>query len=250
MPTASSVLSLLSSDPFVHQLSLFSPVADHAKRSALSPLPSQRHIAAQFLPKLRRKLGLSADGKEGFIFVVHFIVPGDPSRFNFTTYFARRKSPAPSPSSAQSLLRPLSTPPPSLLPVSVASASPIAAATSAQADFSLQPTPSDTSSATIAPSLPTPGLTDAADTAFENSFARFLSGSDAYRRDRFKIIPNVAEGNWLVRRAVGNTPAILGKKLELSFYDYSKTKDNYFEIDVDVGSSSVRAFVPYSLCFL
>jgi hypothetical protein len=49
----------------------------------------------------------------------------------------------------------------------------------------------------------------------------------------------VAEGNWLVQRAVGNTPAILGKKLELNFYDRSKTAAISFEIDVDVGSSSI-----------
>jgi hypothetical protein len=98
----------------------------------------------------------------------------------------------------------------------------------------------------MTPSIPT--LTEAADAAFENTFARFIAGSDAYRRERFKIIPNVAEGNWLVRRAVGNTPAILGKKLELSFYDYSKTVENYFELDVDVGSSSVRALSPSAFC--
>jgi hypothetical protein len=82
-------------------------------------------------------------------------------------------------------------------------------------------------------------LAEAADTAFEKTFTRFLEGSDAHRNERFKIIPNVVEGNWLVRRAVGNTPAILGKKLELTFYDRSKTAANYFEIDVNVGSSSI-----------
>ena len=52
---------------------------------------------------------------------------------------------------------------------------------------------------------------------------------------RAKII----EGNFIVRRAVGSTPAILGTKLKQSY----RRTDRYLELIVDVGSSSVAAGV-------
>jgi len=72
---------------------------------------------------------------------------------------------------------------------------------------------------------------------FIRSLSRFLKGSEKYRHQRFKFIPRIVEGNWMVQKAVGTTPAILGTKMTQS-YHYNKAL-NYFEVDVDVGSSSV-----------
>jgi len=72
---------------------------------------------------------------------------------------------------------------------------------------------------------------------FSRSLSRFLKGSDKYRHGRFKFIPRIVEGNWVVQKAVGTTPAILGSKMTQT-YHYDKAL-NYFEVDVDVGSSSV-----------
>jgi len=72
---------------------------------------------------------------------------------------------------------------------------------------------------------------------FIRSLSRFLKGSEQYRHQRFKFIPRIVEGNWMVQKAVGTTPAILGTKMTQS-YHYNKSL-NYFEVDVDVGSSSV-----------
>jgi len=76
---------------------------------------------------------------------------------------------------------------------------------------------------------------------FARTLSRFFRGSDAYRHRHFKFIPRIVEGNWLVQKAVGSTPAILGTTLSQSYhYDL---KLNYFEVDVDVGSSSVAKSV-------
>lgn len=63
----------------------------------------------------------------------------------------------------------------------------------------------------------------------------FIEGDDEYRNSKFKIIPQVVEGAYFVQRAIGNTPAILGKKISTEYY----SGDNWFEICVDIGSSRV-----------
>jgi hypothetical protein len=94
------------------------------------------------------------------------------------------------------------------------------------------------------------------ETAFANLFHNFLDGAfvvvcpanrgltaaagdDAYRDTRFKLIPRVVKGSYIVKSAVGQTPAILGSKLVQSYYK----GPNYIEVDVDVGSSSVAGGV-------
>jgi hypothetical protein len=67
----------------------------------------------------------------------------------------------------------------------------------------------------------------------------FLDGDDQFRDGRFKLIPSVVKGAWIVKQSVGNTPAIMGKKLRQTYYRGS----NYFELDLDVSSSSVGAAV-------
>lgn len=54
--------------------------------------------------------------------------------------------------------------------------------------------------------------------AFDILLDRFLNGTDAFRTSRFKFIPRVIEGNWVVKRSVGTTPAILGNKLTQTYY--------------------------------
>jgi hypothetical protein len=46
----------------------------------------------------------------------------------------------------------------------------------------------------------------------------FFGDSDEYRDQRFKLIPKIVEGNWVVRKSVGSTPAILGTKLKQHYY--------------------------------
>lgn len=64
---------------------------------------------------------------------------------------------------------------------------------------------------------------------------RFVNGSDAYRDSRFKLIPRIVEGYWFVKRAVGTKACLLGKAVTCRYL----RQENFLEIDVDIGSSSV-----------
>ena len=69
---------------------------------------------------------------------------------------------------------------------------------------------------------------------------KFLFGdSDDFRDKTFKMIPQIVEGNFLVRKAVGNTPAIMGTKLR----QYYARSDRFCEVILDCGSSSVATGV-------
>lgn len=71
--------------------------------------------------------------------------------------------------------------------------------------------------------------------AFEELLHDFLDGSDGFRDERFKLIPCIVEGTFVVRQAVGSTPTILGKKLRQPYY----RGESYFELDIDIRSSVV-----------
>lgn len=74
------------------------------------------------------------------------------------------------------------------------------------------------------------------DTPFGRIAKRFFHGNDdEFRNNRFKLIPKIIDGNMIVKMAVKDTPALLGNKLK----QYYHKGDNYFEVDIDVGSSSI-----------
>jgi len=75
------------------------------------------------------------------------------------------------------------------------------------------------------------------DSNAQKTLQTFMDGDKAERDKKFKLIPRVAEGGWFVRKACGDppTPAIMGTKVsQLCFKG-----DNYFEVDYDLGASSV-----------
>lgn len=76
-------------------------------------------------------------------------------------------------------------------------------------------------------------LTDS--TPFAELMNDFLDGTEDFRNERFKLIPCIVEGSFIVRQAVGSTPAIIGKKLRQPCFRGKR----YFELDVDIGSSAV-----------
>lgn len=68
----------------------------------------------------------------------------------------------------------------------------------------------------------------------------FLFGdSDKFRDKTFKLIPQIVEGNFMVRKAVGSTPAIMGTKLS----QYYARSDRFLEVILDCGSSQVATGV-------
>ncbi|KAL2577354.1 hypothetical protein AAZV13_16G127700 [Glycine max] len=63
----------------------------------------------------------------------------------------------------------------------------------------------------------------------------FVHGDDAYRNSRFKLIPYIFKGPWIVKQSVGNKPSLLGKALDIRYI----RGRNYLEVDINIGSSTV-----------
>ncbi|XP_071700093.1 protein ENHANCED DISEASE RESISTANCE 2-like [Rutidosis leptorrhynchoides] len=63
----------------------------------------------------------------------------------------------------------------------------------------------------------------------------FVDGDDAYRNARFKLIPRVSKGPWIIKQSVGNRPCLLGQILKIQYV----RGNNYLELDIDVGSSTI-----------
>lgn len=68
---------------------------------------------------------------------------------------------------------------------------------------------------------------------------QFFDADDRFRNDHFKIIPRVVQGSWVVKQGVGNSPAVVGRKLRQAYH----RGDGYLELDVDLGSSSVAGAI-------
>ncbi|KAJ0985128.1 hypothetical protein J5N97_003484 [Dioscorea zingiberensis] len=69
---------------------------------------------------------------------------------------------------------------------------------------------------------------------------RFVHGDDAFRNARFKIVNRIVKGPWIVKAAVGNYAAcLLGRALTCNYH----RGENYFEIDVDIGSSAIASAI-------
>lgn len=70
---------------------------------------------------------------------------------------------------------------------------------------------------------------------FEALFRQFVDGGKSFCDSRFKLIPSVRDGPWVVRKGVGARPVLLGKKLNINYY----RGPNYFELCLDTGSDPV-----------
>jgi hypothetical protein len=86
--------------------------------------------------------------------------------------------------------------------------------------------------------IPRKGVLDA-DTPFSRLWSDFCEGSDEYRNSVFKMIPRVPVGPYIARKTVGETPALIGKKIKTIYF----VGQNYLEIDVDISSSSVAGSI-------
>lgn len=75
-------------------------------------------------------------------------------------------------------------------------------------------------------------LVNPADPA-EALIAAFMGMTNQERSQRLKVIPRVRQGPWLARKAVGETPALLGKNVPCEYYESADD----FEISVGVASS-------------
>ncbi|XP_048444930.1 protein ENHANCED DISEASE RESISTANCE 2-like isoform X2 [Pyrus x bretschneideri] len=71
----------------------------------------------------------------------------------------------------------------------------------------------------------------------------FIKGDDAYRNSRFKLIPYISKGPWIVKQSVGNKACLIGQAFKINYF-HGK---NYLELGIDVGSSTLARGV-VSLC--
>ncbi|RYY82970.1 DUF1336 domain-containing protein [archaeon] len=53
--------------------------------------------------------------------------------------------------------------------------------------------------------------------AWQGLLEQFWMAEDAFCNERFKLIPFIAEGSWAIKMAVGQKPALLGKKLTQAY---------------------------------
>ena len=93
-------------------------------------------------------------------------------------------------------------------------------------------------------------LVDPSLSSAEKSLAAWLQGDTEYRNERLKLIPYVAEGPWVVRNMVTGRPAIIGKKLPVT-YELSLGTDSEAPLltaTLDIGSSSATAKRIVSVC--
>ncbi|KAJ8768696.1 hypothetical protein K2173_023600 [Erythroxylum novogranatense] len=75
----------------------------------------------------------------------------------------------------------------------------------------------------------------------------FVKGDDAFRNCRFKLIPYISKGSWIVKQSVGKKACLIGQALEMNYF----VGKNYIELGVDIGSSTVaRGVVSLVLGYL
>uniref|UniRef100_A0A3Q7G342 Protein ENHANCED DISEASE RESISTANCE 2 C-terminal domain-containing protein n=1 Tax=Solanum lycopersicum TaxID=4081 RepID=A0A3Q7G342_SOLLC len=76
---------------------------------------------------------------------------------------------------------------------------------------------------------------------------RFVNGDDSFRNSRFKLIPYISKGSWIVKQSVGKKACLVGQALEVHYFQGR----NYLELGIDVGSSTVaRGVVSLVLGYL
>jgi hypothetical protein len=80
--------------------------------------------------------------------------------------------------------------------------------------------------------------------AFFKNFKDWIDGDDPLdderRNKKFKLIPRIAKGSWVVRQSVGTTPVLLGQKLSSKYFRGRTSRGcSYFEMDVDITSNAV-----------
>ncbi|XP_041997049.1 protein ENHANCED DISEASE RESISTANCE 2-like isoform X2 [Salvia splendens] len=63
----------------------------------------------------------------------------------------------------------------------------------------------------------------------------FIYGDNAFRDSRFKLIPYISKGSWIVRQSVGRKSCLVGQALQMNYF----RGKNYLELGIDLGSSTV-----------
>mmetsp|Transcript_42609 Transcript_42609/g.129356 ORF Transcript_42609/g.129356 Transcript_42609/m.129356 type:complete len:283 (-) Transcript_42609:631-1479(-) len=73
----------------------------------------------------------------------------------------------------------------------------------------------------------------------ERAWRLFLKGDETYRNERLKLVPRIVQGSWMVKKAVGSSPTLIGKKIPMTYR--GSVDANYLEIRMDVTRGSSLA---------
>ncbi|KAA0067659.1 hypothetical protein IC582_012991 [Cucumis melo] len=74
---------------------------------------------------------------------------------------------------------------------------------------------------------------------------QFLKGDDHFRNSRLKLIADIVDGPWIVKKAVGEQAiCVVGRVLSCKYI----VGDNFFEVDIDV-ASNIMAKAVFHLVF-
>ncbi len=60
---------------------------------------------------------------------------------------------------------------------------------------------------------------------------------DDFRTRRFKLLPMIVDGPWIVRKVIGSTPTLLAQKLTCRYFK----RPGVFELDIDLHSSTIAS---------
>ena len=105
-----------------------------------------------------------------------------------------------------------------------------------------QKVPIHTSSHPVAAAAPTSsGWRVPSDITWPTAYDKGALPPSDFRNERFKLIPSITIGPWVVKAAVGATPALLGRKVVQRYF----RGEDYLEIDIHVGSSVIASQVSH-----
>lgn len=69
---------------------------------------------------------------------------------------------------------------------------------------------------------------------------QFIDGDDKFRNNRFKMIPRIVDGPWIVRSSVrSETPVLVGRKLNLKWY----RGDGYLEVNMNCDTNFMSSWI-------
>jgi len=65
----------------------------------------------------------------------------------------------------------------------------------------------------------------------------FFGGDDDARNEKFKMIPYIRDGPYLVKKTVPSKPALIGRRLPIRYF----RGDSYMELDIDIAGGTKTA---------
>jgi len=267
IPAGVPIFKLLHVDMFYTPMGTGEPLLHVAKRPGNWAYKYFERREKKWREMLRKKKTQNAGGDDGGdgdegdstpspfsnptapMIIINFLFPGPGSKnMNLVLYFMRRVRPA---EELRARLHGATTAPPSAASSRRTSGTdnipPFSTSSASSSSSSLFKASSGASTPALSPT--STGISSLIDidrvAGFDGLLRRFVDGSDEFRDCRFKIIPRIAAGPWLVKKGVGCVPAILGKKVTMQYF--RNVEKNYLEIVSDVSSSVVAGRI-LALC--